>query len=223
MASVQEHPKGILQAIPNQISSIMPDTSQPNAEQTYPQVESPLPFSHPFYSHLFSNMSIEDEQGRDITASIQRGTLLACCDGSFDPITRNIAYGLVLVDTESKVHLLKLQGPCVGHVNARSVIRVELSGLTATTHLLLTLILKFGVNSGSLTLYNDCSKALKYINHPGQKFKRFLTNDYDLLCDIRSTIHQLQKLVSFNLVWVKGHFTGKNREPQYDLNAEAHN
>jgi hypothetical protein len=47
-------------------------------------------------------------------------------------------------------------------------------------------------------------------------------DDYDLLDKIRNTIQDLKSSISFNLVWVKGHFMGKNREIQHDLNDEAH-
>ncbi len=107
-------------------------------------------------------------------------------------------------------------------MNNRAAIRSELCSLAATTYLILHRLVKLGVHSGSLTLYNDCSKAIKYINHPGRKFNRFLLDDYDLLSEIHTTINRIQQRVSFKLLWVKGHFTGKNREPQHDLNAEAH-
>jgi hypothetical protein len=164
---------------------------------------------HPFYSHLFSHLTIEDAQGEAIAESIRRQNLLVCSDGSFDPITRKAAYGLIIADHSAKVHHLKLHGPCVGHVNTRSAIRAELCSLSAATYLLLNLIERFGLHNGSLTLYNDCSKALKYVNYPGRKFKRFLTDDYDLLCEIRSSIKGIKmRNVTFNLLWVKGHFTG---------------
>jgi ribonuclease HI len=101
--------------------------------------------------------------------------------------------------------------------------RAELCSLMATTYLLLQIINKHGITNGSIDLYNDSSKAIKLINHPGRKFKRFLLDDYDLLCEIRTSIQSIQRQVSFKLKWVKGHFTGKQKEFQHDLNAEAHN
>jgi ribonuclease HI len=221
MASVQEHPKGFLQAIPHYPPSPYNASSQSNVDQALPQSNSSLPSLHPFYSHLLRDLSLEDHQGRAIASSIQKGTLIACCDGSFDPITRRAAYGLVLADSEDKIHLLKLRGPCVGHANGQSAIRAELISITASTYLLLSLLSKFGVTGGSLSLYNDCSKALKLINQQGHKFKRFLINDYDLINEIRTTLHHVRSSVSIQLLWVKGHYSGKNREPQHDLNADA--
>ncbi|MFN9955046.1 MAG: hypothetical protein ACK55I_18260, partial [bacterium] len=61
-------------------------------------------------------------------------------------------------------------------------------------------------------MYNDSTKAIKYINNPGQKFKRFLMDDYDLLAEIWASIHALKKCATFNLVWVNGHFRGENKE-----------
>jgi hypothetical protein len=180
------------------------------------------PSHHPFYLHLLSSLNLEEEQSTAIISSIQQGTLVACCDGSFDPMTRKAAFGLVLADSVAKVHLLKLYGPSTGHSNVRSAIRSELSGISASIYLLLFILSKSSVKGGSITLYNDCAKALKYIHNPGRKFKRFLMDDYDLLNEIRTTIHALRQLATVNLLWVKGHYSGKNREPQHDLNEEAH-
>jgi hypothetical protein len=178
---LQEFSTGILQAIPHPTPSMQTDIVEPHTgHMVTQQLPSPITF-HPFYSHLFSNLSLADHERKNITDAIQRGSLIACCDGSFDPITRHAAYGLVLADTEAQEHLLKPQGPCVGYANARSAIRADLRGLTASTYLLFTLVLQFGVQRGSLIVYNDCSKALKYINHPGKKFRRFLIDDYDLI------------------------------------------
>jgi hypothetical protein len=220
--SVQEYPRGILQAIPDYSMSIRPGPPQLDPIQVTSQSTPTYPSHHPFYLHLLSSLTLDDEQSMAIVSSIQQGTLVACCDGSFDPITRKAAFGLVLADSGAKVHLLKLYGPSTGHSNARSAIRAELCGISASIYLLLYTLSRLGAKGGTITLYNDCAKALKYINQPGRKFKRFLIDDYDLLSEIRTTTQALRQLVTVNLLWVKGHYSRKNREPQHDLNAEAH-
>jgi hypothetical protein len=222
-ASVQEHSGGVLKVTPHRSLSMGTNTTHHNNTQQLTQSSPSLTSPHPFYSYLLQDLAVEDSQKEMIADSIQRDNLMVCSDGSFDPVTRKTAYGVVLANKITKLYLLTLHGPCIGHTNTRSAIRSELCSLTAITHLLLAIIKEFRVMTGSIILYNnDCSKAIKYINHPGQKFKRFLTDDYDLLCEIRTTVQQIQQLVSFKLLWVKGHFTGKQREFQHDLNAEAH-
>lgn len=76
--------------------------------------------------------------------------------------------------------------------------------------------------SGSALIYNDCSKALKHINSPGRKFKRFLDDDYDLFNEARILLAKLQKCISISLIWIRGHYSGQKRELQHDLNVEAH-
>jgi hypothetical protein len=88
---------------------------------------------------------------------------------------------------------------------------------------LLNLIERFSVNQGSLKLYNDCSRAVNLITNPGRKFKRYLLDDYDLICETQLSIQKLREKISFQLLWVKGHFTGRKKEIQHDLNEEAHN
>jgi len=141
----------------------------------------------------------------------------------FDPLTLRSSFGLVISCTESKTHLVKAHGPCIGHPNHRSAHRSELCSIVATLQLLHSVVSHFQLTSGSISLFNDCSKALICITQPGRKFKRFLTDDYDLINESCHIIKRLQLSTSFTLSWVKGHFSGKRREPQHDLNAIAQN
>jgi hypothetical protein len=159
-ASVQERPRGILQAIPHRLLPIRTDGSCPGTTQAYSQFVLPSLSFHPFYSHLFSAFHITDAQGQAVANSIKQQTLVACSDGSFDPITRKAAFGLVFADSSTKIHHMEIQGSCIGHVDARSAMHAELSSLTAATHLLLYIIEKFEVQQGSLILYNDSSKEV---------------------------------------------------------------
>ncbi len=145
---------------------------------------------------------------------------MICSDGSFDPHTRSAFYGMIFTTLDS--HLLKLSGPCCGTPYHMSPIRAELTNLTAVLHFFLVLSSTHNISTGWVTLYNDSTKAIKYINYPERKFKRFLIDDYDLLVEIRASLQALKTRVTLNLVWVKGHFKGKTKEPQHFLNEEAH-
>jgi hypothetical protein len=47
-------------------------------------------------------------------------------------------------------------------------------------------------------------------------------DDYDIIAETQQTIKELCQRVKFQLIWVKGHYKGNNREFQHDLNDEAH-
>jgi ribonuclease HI len=222
-ASVHEHPKGTLQAAYHPSSYTRSDKDYQEMARERPQLSLTSLSSNPFYSHLFSKLTFTEAQGQAVADAIQQDALTGCSDGSFDPVTQNAAIGFVLADSTTNVHLLALQGPCIGHTNNRSAIRAELCSLTATTYFLLHIIERFGVNRGSLKLYNDCSKAVNLITNPGSKFKRYLLDDYDLICETQLSIQKLREKISFQLLWVKGHFTGRKKESQHVLNEEAHN
>ena len=145
---------------------------------------------------------------------------MICSDGSFDPHTRSAFYGMIFTTLDS--HLLKLSGPCCGTPYHMSPIRAELTSLTAVLHFFLVLSSTHNISTGWVTLYNDSTKAIKYIYYPERKFKRFLIDDYDLLVEIRASLQALKTRVTLNLVWVKGHFKGKTKEPKHFLNEEAH-
>jgi hypothetical protein len=118
--------------------------------------------------------------------------------------------------------VLRASGPCPGHPNHFSAIRAELSGLAASVYLLYIVCQVSNMQGGTVILYNDCQKAHKLINSPGRKFKRYLVDDYDLLAEICHNIQELSKMVSFQLVWIKSHYKGHDRDIQHDLNEEAH-
>lgn len=116
-------------------------------------------------------------------------------------------------------------GPCPGQCSQLSAVRAELSSKKVTLHIMYTTCLHCNVTNGSALLqifYNDCLKALRLINSPGRKLKRFLADDYDLLNEPCTLLASLQQQISVSLLGVKGHYNGTKREIQHDLNAEAH-
>ncbi len=145
-----------------------------------------------------------------ISEAVSEKALLACCDGSYDPSTLSSSYGFVCGTAQTP--LLRTSGPCPGHPNHMSALRSELVSINAAAKYFHYICYKFGMEDGSITLYYDCKKAQKLINFPGRKFRRFLVDDYDLIVEICHLTKELQTRVSFQLLWVKGHYTGTNKE-----------
>jgi len=207
-------------------SSILEARTSSNSALTVPSPENPVTLpslqlqdlqlaGNPFYSYLLGDLSVSSIQMTQLLDSLGQGSLLACSDGSYDPITNTAAYGMVFGTEQTP--LLRSSGPCPGHPDHRSAIRSELTGLAASTFLLLSICKSGKLQNGSVTLYNDSTKAQKLFNHPGRKFKRFLVQDYDLITEIPNNVVIIRTYIAFNLVWVKGHYKGKHRNIEHDF------
>jgi ribonuclease HI len=218
-ASVQQISPNIVRVEMPPLSHEPVATPSPNNAQNATTFQQWLTVE-PFYEFLYPQIDLTTENELAIVSAIRGGSLMVCSDGSFNPHTKAASYGMIFATIDS--HLLKLPGPCPGTPYHMSPIRAELTSITAAIYFLLVICSTHNVSTGSVTLYNDSTKAIKYINNPGQKFKRFLMDDYDLLAEIWASIHALKKCATFNLVWVNGHFRGENKEPQHYLNEEAH-
>jgi hypothetical protein len=176
--------------------------------------------SHPFYNFLYSNPHLDDSILPTLAAALQSGQLAGSCDGSFDPIRQTASYGVVF-GTETGP-LLCFSGPCPGCPPFLSAQRAELCSITASLCILQLLCETFVTTAYSITIYNNCSKALKLINKSGRKFKRFLADAFDLHQESRVLLSQIRNLNTVGLAWVKGYYTGKERRLEHDLNQEAH-
>jgi hypothetical protein len=116
-----------------------------------------------------------------VLAAIQQGTLLGCSDGSYDPISQSASYGMVFGTATGP--LLYGSGPCPGHPSQLSAIRSKLCSINAAVCLILNLCVSLNITRGFFTLYNNCSKALKLLSSTSRKFKCFLNDDYDVVCE----------------------------------------
>jgi hypothetical protein len=154
-----------------------------------------------------------------MSEALQQGTLLACSDGSYDPITQSAAYGMVFGMATGPI--LQGSSPCSGHPSQFSAIWLDLSSINASVGFIFNLCLSLNITNGSLTLYNDCSKAQKVLNSSSRKFKRFLQDDYDIIYETQTLIQKIKTYITFSLVWVKGHYSGK-KEVQHLMNDQAH-
>ena len=79
----------------------------------------------------------------------------------------------------------------------------------------------YEIQSGSITLYCDNQGALDNVvdKHPKRGIFPLLQRDYDLLGSARSILAELPVTVVGR--WVKGHYTGPDRELKHDLNEWA--
>jgi len=176
--------------------------------------------SHPYYSFLYGSLSLTSHQKLQLSSSIQQGILLACCDGSYDPVTQKDTYGMVFGTPSGPI--LRASGPCTGHPTQQSAIRAELISINASVFLLLNVCSSLAISGGSITLYNDCTKAHKLLKNSSRKFKWLLVDDYDVILETREAIKKLSKLTNFSLLWVKSHYSGKDKAIQHCLNDDAH-
>ncbi len=68
----------------------------------YPSSQGPMEslrdhlWSHPFYKRLIGPLHPLEGDGLPIAEAIRDGSLLACCDGSFSPMTKKSSHGWVL-------------------------------------------------------------------------------------------------------------------------------
>ena len=79
----------------------------------------------------------------------------------------------------------------------------------------------YELSSGSITIYCDNQGALDNVfdKYPKRGIFPLLERDYDLLSIARSLLAEMP--VTIRGLWVKGHYTGHNRELKHDLNEWA--
>jgi len=206
-ASLVQHRRNILEACCPIVLPPIPETTPGTVDSPCLQARlSP----HPYYSFLYSSLSITDAQGHAIAEVIQGNSLLGCSDGSYDPITRKASYGLVLGTVAGPI--LRVFGPCPCHPNSLLAICAELCSINVAMHLLKEICAHYGITRGEISLYNDCMKAQKYILQSGRKFERFLVDDYNIISEIGLALKVVKQHASLNLLWVKGHYSGSQRD-----------
>jgi len=94
-ASVTEISSSILEAVTSNdpVLTVPP----PESQVTLPslQLHDLQLATNPFYSYLLGDLSLSSIQMTQLLDSLGQGLLLACSDGSYDPITNMAAYGMV--------------------------------------------------------------------------------------------------------------------------------
>jgi hypothetical protein len=128
--------------------------------------------SHSFYACMYRDLKLLEPQERSIAEAISHDIFVACSDGSYDPLALSTTYGIACGTMHSPI--LRSQGPCPSHPSQQSALCSELCSINAAVKIFLYIYSKFGVEKGSVTLYNDCKKAHKLLLYPGRKFRHFL-------------------------------------------------
>ncbi len=173
----------------------------------------------PFFQHLISTPPTAQEC-QDIAQELTEKTLLACSDGACDPVRAVSSHGVVFSSSLMKQRISSMVGPIDGHPDLVTSYRAELSGIVATLYLIYRLCQFYKISEGAMTLYCDNKAALanafKTIK-PG--ITPYLTTDHDLVELAQALIHIIPIMITTE--WVKGHYTGNNRQYQHDLNEEA--
>jgi hypothetical protein len=208
MVSVEERSSNILLVVAQAPPEVPPVSMAPSPPPFLPAPTFLSNFlAHPFYGAIITTSSLTPDIGIQLAATITHQSLVICGDGSYHKSNQSASYGAA--SAVNGIPLLSLAGPCPGHGSQPSTIRAELCSIMVLLHIINTVRTTYSVSSGSFQLYNDCSKALKYINSPSRMFKCFLVDDYDLLNEIHVLIADLHQCISPCLLWVKGHYSSQ--------------
>mmetsp|Transcript_24137 Transcript_24137/g.34594 ORF Transcript_24137/g.34594 Transcript_24137/m.34594 type:complete len:1267 (+) Transcript_24137:682-4482(+) len=154
----------------------------------------------------------------EIITNIISGTLLVCSDGSFSPHSGTGSHAWVFATAEGQA-LLQGAGPIDCHPEHLSSYRPELGGITSLLFLLTVVVRLGAIANGQVKLYCDNKSALENVFEeiPKRGIYPLLAVDYDLLVLAKDLLKNLPIKVSWG--WVKGHYSGDNRQVQHDLNA----
>jgi hypothetical protein len=93
----------------------------------------------------------------------------------------------------------------------------ELGGILAALYIIHRIFDYYNITTGKATLFCDNKGALTKTFHPiRQGISPFLSSDYDLL----QVAKQIISVTPVTIIgtWVKGHYQGKDRKVQHDLN-----
>jgi hypothetical protein len=178
-------------------------------------------WSHKFYKRLVGPLHPLDTDGLLIATSIQEGSLLACCDGSYSPITKLSSHGWVLADQTNI--FWRGAGPVDGHRNLTSAYRAELGGFVAILHILISICTFHQTTGGSIIIYGDCLSAIKKLQRKSYGgLNEYSVANFDLLNEGRILFNKLKTMTSVTLSWVKGHYSGTEKSKPHILNDMAH-
>jgi hypothetical protein len=179
---------------------------------------------HPYYTELldWDRSEIESITPSLITAMTEN-KLHICADGSYVKETKQGSHAWVFADNQRQI-LWKGAGPSMGHSAVMTQYRAELSGLTSILFLLLRICNEHDVEGGDVIVYCDNISALNQVftkTHPSNNPLKQLATDIDLIACARDILLQLPVDVHISKEWVKGHYTGKNKELKHILNDMA--
>jgi hypothetical protein len=173
-----------------------------------------------FYQRLLGPLpNITDPIGLEIAHHLELETMVTCSDGSFYPDSHTGSHGWVLASADKAI-LLQGAGPGDGHPKLTSSYRSELGGLLAVLYLIHRICHHYQVQGGQLKYHCDNRGVLKNVFSsatPG--IAPYLQADADLVMEARHLLSIIP--VTIIAEWVKGHYSGKDREFKHDLNEIA--
>jgi hypothetical protein len=179
------------------------------------------PEPHSFYHQLLQwDMSLIAPQVTPIAAAIMSGDLHVCADGAYMPNLQQGAQAWVFATPDQTI-LWKNVGPSPGLPITMTPYRAELCGLVSTLFTIHWVCRSANISHGHVTIYCDNESALRQMftpTRPTNNPYKLLKADIDLLTCGRDLLLQLPIDVSLTHEWVKGHFTGKRRLLQHNLN-----
>lgn len=173
-----------------------------------------------FFQHLFIGAEpLTQSHCEDIAEEIRDSSLLICSDGAYNPLTKSSGHGWV-VASEKRHTISSGAGPDHSHPDFLSAYCSELGGIVAVLYLVSRICQCYDIESGKVTLFCDNKGALaKVFKKPPPGITPFPSSDYDLIYMAYTIINLLPTTIVG--VWVKSHYTGKNRKIQHDLNDAA--
>jgi hypothetical protein len=175
-----------------------------------------------FYQRLLGPLpTLNDSDGMVLAHQMELESLLACSDGSFFPEEHTGSHGWVLASTDQQI-LLQGAGPDDGHPRLMSSYRSELGGLLAVLYTIYRICQHYHVTSGKLRYYCDNKGVLTNVFSPlAPGLAPYLQTDADLVMEAKRLLGIIP--ITILAEWVKGHYSGKDKEFKHELNDTADN
>jgi hypothetical protein len=145
---------------------------------------------------------------------------VACSDGAYAKKTATSSHAQVFASGLVCNIVATGVGPVDGHPALLSSYRSELSGILAALYIVFHICQHYNITMGQMTLYCDNKGALRNSFCPIKEgITPYLSTDHDLI----ELVQHLLSLIPITIAteWVKGNYTGRNREYKHDLNDKA--
>jgi len=203
-------------------SVVSSETSFPAAKESaspnlWKHAEVPAVFNNTplFYQHLL-NTPLSEAVCQEIAMEIKEEQLVTCSDGACDINTSKASHGSVYASNLLQQTIATASGPVDGNPSLVTSYRAELSGIVAVLYTIYRICEYYQVTSGTMTLYCDNKGAFTPIR-PG--ITLYFKTDHDLL-EVTQSLLQLIP-ITIATQWMKGHYTGLDRQYQHTLNETA--
>jgi hypothetical protein len=179
----------------------------------------PLQNTPPFFQRLIGNSPPTTSHCETLRDHINRQQLLSCSDGAYCPTTNNGSHSWIFGSSDTPC-IVAGAGPDDGHPTSMSSYRTELGGIVATLYIIYRICEYYEITTGEAKLYCDNKGALAHSFKPiTPGLSPFLSPSYNLVLLAKQLVSRIP--ITIIGEWVKGHYTGKDRNPQHDLNDKA--